>query len=120
MFFAKVYISKAIIPKINTDEGLIYNNQTYKVPTNQKVMLIIIINISSNVEEKVDFTLSIPQMAEVNYVYGSILNSTKVNEEDGTIIYNMSIATNQDFEFVFEFNHNIDESKQVVLSFENE
>ena len=105
---------------VSTDEGLTYNNQTYKVPTNQKVMFKIIINISSNVEENVDFTLYIPHIAEVYYMNGNKLNSTKVNEEDGTIIYNMSIATNQDFEFVFEFNHNIDESKQIVLSFENE
>lgn len=104
---------------VSSDEGLTYNNQTYKVPTNSKVLLRIIIKISSNVEENIDLTLSIPHMEKVNYMKGNKLNSTKV-EEDGTIIYNMSIITNQEFEFTFEFNHNIVESKQLVLSFENE
>ena len=104
------------------DNGATYGNERFELEVGQNVLMKVLVTVTTNKEtkENISGSLSIPKIKAIDayYIRGQKITPT-VDEINNVTTYPFTITTNEDWEFIFEFEPSKAATVQMTLDFES-
>ena len=104
------------------DNGATYGDERIELEVGKTILMKVLVTVETNKEKKEDISgsLTIPNIKAIdsNYLKGQKITPT-IDSINGVTTYPFTIATNEDWAFVFEFSPSSEARVQMSLNFDD-